>query len=98
MSEKAFRDLDPVLHVQQRLGVVSILVSVEEADFVYIRKAMGMTAGNLSSHLDKLCAAGYVEVVKTIEGKRPRSICRLTPDGLVAFENYVESLRAYLKI
>ena len=87
-----------MLHVQQRLGIVSILVSVEEADFVYIRKATGMTAGNLSAHLDKLATAGYVEVRKFIDGKRPRTVCSLTTVGLAAFESYVEALREYLRI
>ncbi|MDR2498504.1 MAG: transcriptional regulator [Tannerellaceae bacterium] len=98
MSGKAFKDLDPMLHVQQRLGIVSILLSVEEADFVYIRKQTGMTAGNLSVHLDKLATAGYIHVRKFIDGKRPRTVCRLTPLGLAAFESYVEALREYLRI
>ncbi|MDR2496590.1 MAG: transcriptional regulator [Tannerellaceae bacterium] len=98
MSGRELRDLDPVLHAQQRLAIVSILVSVEEADFVYIRKTTGMTAGNLSVHLDKLATAGYVAIRKFIDGKRPRSVCRLTPAGLAAFETYVETLREYLRI
>jgi DNA-binding MarR family transcriptional regulator len=92
-----FRDLDPLLHSQQRLAIVSILVSVEEADFVFIKEKTGTTAGNLSTHLDKLNEAGYIEVRKFTDGKRPRTVCRLTPKGLDAFDNYVKALKDYIK-
>jgi DNA-binding MarR family transcriptional regulator len=92
-----FRDLDPLLHSQQRLAIVSILVSVEEADFVFIKEKTGTTAGNLSIHIDKLNEAGYIEVRKFTDGKRPRTVCRLTPKGLDAFDNYVKALKDYIK-
>jgi DNA-binding MarR family transcriptional regulator len=92
-----FKKLDPLLHSELRLAVMSLLVELEEADFVYLRENTQATAGNLSVQLDKLSAAGYISVEKTFEGKKPRTICRITPVGLQAFENYVDALRSYLK-
>ena len=79
-----------------RLAVMSLLISVEEADFVYIRQQTKATAGNLSVQIDKLSKAGYVEVTKTFKGKMPCTICKITPQGVDAFEEYVESLKSYL--
>lgn len=92
-----FKKLDPLLHSELRLAVMSLLVELEEADFVYLRKNTQATAGNLSVQLDKLSAAGYISVEKTFEGKKPRTICRITPVGLRAFESYVDALKSYLK-
>ena len=91
-----FKKLDPLLHSELRLAVISMLVELEEADFVYLRETAQATAGNLSVQLDKLSEAGYISVEKTFEGKKPRTICRITSVGLAAFEAYVEALRAYL--
>jgi DNA-binding MarR family transcriptional regulator len=91
-----FKKLDPLLHSELRLAVVSVLVNLEEADFVYLREATGATAGNLSVQLDKLSESGYISVEKTFEGKKPRTICRITPIGLNAFESYVEAIKTYL--
>lgn len=91
-----FKKLDPLLHSELRLAVMSMLVELEEADFVYLRETANATAGNLSVQLDKLSEAGYISVKKTFEGKKPRTICRITPVGLNAFEAYVETLKAYL--
>lgn len=90
------KKLDPLLHSELRLAVISMLVELEEADFVYLRDTARATAGNLSVQLDKLSEAGYISVEKTFEGKKPRTICRITPVGLAAFEAYVEALKAYL--
>ena len=92
-----FKKLDPLLHSELRLAVMSLLVELEEADFVYLRETIHATAGNLSVQLDKLSEAGYISVEKTFEGKKPRTICRITPVGLQAFENYVDALKSYLK-
>ena len=91
-----FKKLDPLLHSELRLAVMSVLVELEEADFVYLRETTKATAGNLSVQLDKLSEAGYISVEKTFEGKKPRTVCRITPVGLAAFEAYVEALKAYL--
>lgn len=92
------KPLDPLLHSELRLAVMSILVGVEKADFVYIRTETGATAGNLSVQIDKLQKAGYIEVEKGFKGKMPRTVCRITDTGREAFANYVEALREYLKM
>lgn len=78
--------------------MMSLLVSAEEAEFPYIKEQTGATAGNLSVQIDKLSAAGYIEVEKTFKGKKPCTICRITPAGLKAFEDYVAALKSYLKM
>ena len=93
-----FQPLDPLLHSELRLAIMSLLISADEAEFPYIKEQTGATAGNLSVQIDKLSAAGYIEVEKTFKGKRPCTICRVTPVGLKAFETYVQALRSYLEI
>lgn len=90
--------LDPLLHSELRLVVMSILVSVESADFTFIRTRTGATAGNLSVQLDKLSNADYIAVEKGFRGKMPRTVCRITPQGAEAMARYVETLKEYLKI
>ena len=92
-----FPKLDPVLHSELRLAVMSILAGVESADFSYIKKETGATSGNLSVQLDKLTAAGYITMEKGFKGKMPCTTCRITPAGLDAFNLYVEALKEYLK-
>ncbi len=91
-----FKPLNPLLHSELRLAVMSILIGVENADFVFLRQQTGATAGNLSVQLDKLRQAGYIAVEKTIRGKMSRTICRITPAGIDAFETYVEALKEYI--
>ena len=93
-----FEPLDPLLHSELRLAIMSLLVCAEEAEFPYIKEQTGATAGNLSVQIDKLSAAGYIEVEKTFKGKRPCTICHITPEGLKAFENYVKALKNYLQL
>ncbi len=92
------KELDPLLHSQLRLAVMSILMNIEEADFVYLRTKTESTAGNLSIQLDKLSNAGYITITKGYEGKRPRTTCRVTPAGRRAFESYVDALKQYLNL
>lgn len=91
-----FKDLDPLLHSQLRLAIVSLLLSVEEADFVFIREKTGATAGNLSVQIDKLNEAKYIEVNKYIDGKKPRTVCKITAHGIEAFDSYVKILQEYI--
>lgn len=93
-----FQPLDPLLHAELRLAIMSLLISVDEAEFPYIKEQTGATAGNLSVQVDKLSAAGYIEVEKTFKGKRPCTICRITAKGRQAFEAYVEALKSYLQV
>jgi DNA-binding MarR family transcriptional regulator len=90
-----FKELDPLLHSQLRLAVISLLVSLVEADFVYLREKTASTAGNLSVQLEKLSEAGYIEIEKGYSGKRPRTTCRITEVGRKALEDYVEALKSY---
>lgn len=92
-----FPKLDPVLHSELRLAVMSILAGVDSADFSYIKKETSATSGNLSVQLDKLAAAGYITMEKGFKGKMPCTTCRITPAGLDAFNLYVEALKEYLK-
>ena len=92
-----FKELNPLLHSQLRLAVMSILISAEEADFVFIKEKTGTTAGNLSVSLEKLSNAGYIEIDKFIAGKKPRTVCKITQKGIKAFSEYVNALRDYIK-
>lgn len=92
------KELDPLLHSRLRLAVMSILMNVDEADFVFIKEKTEATAGNLSVQLDKLSAEGYITVTKGFVGKKPRTVCKVTDRGRDAFEEYVATLRQYLNI
>lgn len=93
-----FKELDPLLHSQLRLAVMSILIGVETADFVYLKEQTDSTAGNLSVQLEKLKIAGYIEIEKTFAGKRTRTICQITQNGKRALENYVLNLKEYISL
>ncbi len=91
-----FKNLDPLLHSQLRLAVMSLLIGLEEADFVFLKEKTKATAGNLSVQIDKLCEAKYITIEKTFQGKMPRTVCRVTPKGVEAFDEYVKVLKTYL--
>jgi DNA-binding MarR family transcriptional regulator len=92
------KELDPLLHSQLRLAVMSILMNVDEADFVYLKEKTDSTAGNLSVQIEKLSSAGYISTEKGFSGKKTRTICRITVHGRKAFEEYVETLKEYLNL
>lgn len=92
------KELNPLLHSQLRLAIISILMNLEEADFVYLKDKTESTAGNLSVQIDKLSAAGYITVEKGFVGKKTRTVCRITDQGRAAFEDYVNNLRNLLNI
>jgi DNA-binding MarR family transcriptional regulator len=91
-----FKDLDPVLHSQLRLAVASLLVSLEEADFNFLKEKTAATSGNLSVQLDKLKQAGYIEVKKSFRNNYPLTTCSITKKGIQAFEAYVKALKGYI--
>jgi DNA-binding MarR family transcriptional regulator len=91
-----FKDLDPLLHSQLRLGVMSLLLSVDSADFTFIKEKTNSTAGNLSVQLDKLQEAGYISIEKSFKGKKPLTTCKVTRKGIKAFEEYVNTLKLYI--
>lgn len=94
----AFKDLDPILHSQLRLAVMSLLVSVKEAEFTYIKEQTNSTAGNLSVQLGKLKEAGYIEIEKSFKDNYPQTMCRITKSGVKAFETYINDLQDYINI
>lgn len=91
-----FKDLDPILHSQLRLAVMSLLISVKEAEFTFIREKTNSTAGNLSVQIQKLKDAGYIDVTKQFKDNYPQTICKITKQGISAFEEYVVNLQSYL--
>jgi len=91
-----FKDLNPILHSQLRLAIMSVLIAVEEAEFTYLKEKTSATAGNLSVQIDKLKQAGYIEVNKSFKNNYPLTVCKITSDGITAFEEYVKNLKTYL--
>lgn len=91
-----FKDLDPILHSQLRLAIISLLISVKEAEFTFLKEKTNSTAGNLSVQINKLKEAGYIEVIKQFKDNYPQTICRITAEGVKAFEQYVKNLQSYL--
>ena len=92
-----FPDLDPLLHSQVRLAIMSILVGVEKAEFSYLLENIKTTKGNLSFQLSKLDDAGYINIIKSFKGKYPLTTCEITDKGSDAFETYVNALEGYFK-
>ena len=92
------KELNPIIHSQLRLSIMTLLVSVEEADFDYLKEQTNATSGNISVQLDKLSSAGYITVTKEFVGKRTRTSCRLTEEGKRAMEEYIDTLKSYLNL
>lgn len=90
-----FKELDPILPSQLRLAVMSLLISVKEAEFTFIREKTNSTAGNLSVQVQKLKEVGYIEVNKQFKDNYPQTTCKVTPKGIEAFEDYVKVLQEY---
>src|ERR1043165_5338655 len=93
-----FKELDPILHSQLRLAVVSLLISVKEAEFTFIKEKTNATAGNLSVQVQKLKEVGYIEVIKEFKDNYPNTTCKITRQGIAAFEEYVKALQQYLQM
>lgn len=91
-----FKDLDPILHSQLRLAVMSLLISVKEAEFTFLKDKTKSTAGNLSVQIQKLKDAGYIDVIKQFKDNYPQTICKITTNGINAFEQYVKALNEYI--
>ncbi|CEA15184.1 MAG TPA: transcriptional regulator [Fermentimonas caenicola] len=92
------KELNPLIHSQLRLAIMTLLVSVEEADFSYLKEKTNATSGNISVQLDKLSSAGYIKITKEFVGKKTRTTCRLTEEGKQAMEEYIENLKSYLNL
>ncbi|MBX7203893.1 MAG: transcriptional regulator [Bacteroidia bacterium] len=91
-----FKELNPILHSQLRLAIISLLIGVKEADFTFLKEKTSATAGNLSVQLNKLKEAGYIELEKTFKNNYPLTTCRITPTGIKAFEEYIQTLKQYI--
>ena len=91
------KPLDPLLHSQVRLAVISTLIGVKSAEFTHLKEVTQSTAGNLSVQLTKLEEAGYIRIEKSFRNKRPLTTCSIQPKGIKAFEEYVENLKKYIQ-
>ena len=91
------KELDPILHSQLRLALISILVGVKQAEFSYLKEKTNSTAGNLSVQLQKLKDANYIEIEKSFKNNYPQTMCKITKTGIKAFEDYVKAIQIYLK-
>ncbi len=92
-----FKDLDPLLHSQLRLAIMSLLISVRKAEFSWLKEKTGATAGNLSVQVQKLKEADYIEIKKSFRDNYPLTECTVTKKGIKAFEDYVKTIQHYLK-
>lgn len=93
-----FKELDPLLHSQLRLSIVSLLVGLKEAEFSFVREKTGATAGNLSVQVSKLDEAGYIKVKKEFKNNYPCTALSITQKGVNAFEQYVNNLKGYINV
>ncbi len=93
-----FKSLDPLLHSELRLAIMSILLNADFADFNYIKEKTGATSGNISVQLDKLSNAEYITISKGFKGRMPQTTCSITEKGREAMEKYVEALKTYFNI
>ena len=92
-----FNNLDPLLHSQLRLAIMSLLIGLESAEFVYLKEKTKATSGNLSLQLDKLRKSGYIKIQKGFKGNYPVTHCKVTAKGIKAFRQYVEDIRSYIE-
>jgi DNA-binding transcriptional ArsR family regulator len=90
-------ELDRLIHEPARLLIVTILSTVESADFLFLQRETDLTKGNLSAHLSKLENAGYVNIEKTFKGKLPLTVCKLTETGQDAFESYRLQMQNFIE-
>lgn len=90
-----FRNLDPLLHSQVRLAIMSILIGVNSAEFSFLLENIETTKGNLSFQLGKLNKAGYIQIKKSFRGNYPLTTIKITTEGVEAYEIYVDSISDY---
>ena len=97
MTPEIIPELDPVIHSQVRLAVLSILIASESAEFGYLKERTGATDGNLSVHLTKLEKSDFVKIRKTFSGKKPLTTVSITEKGRKAFEKYLQTLERIVR-
>lgn len=88
---------DPLLHQGIRSKLVSLLISNDELPFKALKETLAVTDGNLSSHLTKLEKENYISIEKTFEGKRPKTVVKIAPEGRKAFEEYIQALKQFIE-
>jgi DNA-binding transcriptional ArsR family regulator len=93
---RSLTELDRLIHEPARLLIVTILSTVESADFLFLQRETELTKGNLSAHLSKLEGAGYIDIEKTFKGKLPLTVCKLTEAGQQAFEDYRHQMQNFI--
>ena len=93
-----FKDLDPILHSQLRLAIISLLMREKQVEFTALKERTNASAGNLSVQINKLREAGYIYVIKVFRDNHPHTLCQITPAGSKAFDLYVKSLQSYLAV
>jgi DNA-binding transcriptional ArsR family regulator len=97
MVNNKLRELDPILHTQVRLAIMSILINVKKAEFSYLLENINTTKGNLSFQLSKLKEAGYIEISKSFRGNYPLTACEITDQGRSAFSEYANAITDYIR-
>ena len=95
-SRPTLTNVDRLIHEPSRSVILAVLTVVKSADFLYLLRETGLTKGNLTVHLSKLEAAGYIKIEKTYRGKLPLTLCSITEQGRLAFENYRHQLKHFL--
>ena len=98
MDHEKILQLDPIIHAPTRLAILSILITVESANFTFLKESTGTTDGNLSTHLTKLEEAGYISIEKSFKGKKPQTNCAITTMGRKAFEKYLDQLEQIVQM
>jgi predicted transcriptional regulator len=87
--------LNPIFLSQSRLSIIGLLYKTNEVEFSQMKNVLKLTSGNLSTQIQKLNKAEFIEVEKKIKGNYPQTICRITPKGIIAFEDFVTSVNSY---
>jgi len=98
MGENILDAIDETIHAKVRLGIMSLLTVHGECEFVFLRKELQLTEGNLGNHIRVLEEAGYIEVAKTFVGKRPKTSCKSTELGVEMFQQYLEGLEKIIRM
>ena len=92
-----FRKLDPLLHSQTRLAIMSLLINCRSAEFSFLLENINTTKGNLSFQLSKLNEAGYIDIKKSFRGNYPLTTCEITQKGIDSFKKYVDAIDDYFE-
>ncbi|QDI92287.1 transcriptional regulator [Salicibibacter halophilus] len=96
MSDAPLNRINDLIHGKARLGIMSLLMTYKEGDFNFLKQKLGLSDGNLGAHIRKLEEADYIEVVKTFEKRKPKTVCSVTETGKKAYRQYVQALEEML--